>query len=315
MPRLAAAIASATLCTLWACAGDSGRPAAADLAIDPTGQLVVARVNGEPVLASCVKQQAHARGIGAREALDECVAFELLAQEARRRDLHRDARVHEVGKREAVRELIETQFAAGTATPKAVPNNLAEKVYNRQKSKWVHPEYRNVRFVRAPVPKNTPTGSPVERAAKRVVDEVYAALRDKRHLSDDEFVRIAVGVAGDRTLETHSDFNFPLRGRALPEFADAAFAIAEIGMVSRPVRVKKYGWDVILLKDIFPAENNSFSSVRDRIRQELHPVWRSGQFEKWSDSVQGRYDWSIDKDALAALKPPDAVESREKSTP
>src|SRR5688500_12830444 len=75
------------------------QPAGAD-------DLVVARVDGRPVYGSCVRAQVAGLGVDVAAALDQCVAFELLAGAADAQGLRADEDVGDAWRREMVRALI-----------------------------------------------------------------------------------------------------------------------------------------------------------------------------------------------------------------
>src|SRR5690349_1737646 len=71
---------------------------------------VVARVDGHPIYGSCVAAQASHLHLDAHAALDQCVAFELLAQAAEAKGLRDDPDVVDTWRREMVRRLIEVDL-------------------------------------------------------------------------------------------------------------------------------------------------------------------------------------------------------------
>src|SRR5262245_38969052 len=77
----------------------------------------VARVGGVQGWGACIVGQMR-RGARSREAaLDECVAFELMAQEAERRHVTSAPDVAEATRAAMVNRLIETEFEARYRTP------------------------------------------------------------------------------------------------------------------------------------------------------------------------------------------------------
>src|SRR5207237_748916 len=76
----------------------------------PDEDAVVATVDGRPIRASQVAEQARAAGQSAREALQALVDAEVLAGEAARRGLDGDPDVQEAAEAAAVRRLLHTGF-------------------------------------------------------------------------------------------------------------------------------------------------------------------------------------------------------------
>jgi hypothetical protein len=68
-------------------------------------------------------------------------------------------------------------------------------------------------------------------------------------------------------------------------FAEAAFTIAEVAGISRPTRTS-WGWDILLLTEIVPAESRSFADAEQEIREILvrrpeAAEYRQRRFEVW----------------------------------
>ena len=120
------ALISAALCAVFACGDDAQVAApAVRVQIASEGRVIVARVNDRPVFADCVEHQARAHGIDRRAALEECIDFELLAQEAEARGLASHPDAVAVRKREAVRKLLATRSMLGIQTTNTLENRCA----------------------------------------------------------------------------------------------------------------------------------------------------------------------------------------------
>lgn len=243
---------------------------------------VVAEVSGVPIYAACVARQAAARAISRQAALDECIGFELLAQEAQRRGLDEHRAVIEATATESVRRYIDEAFIARYPDPDGTDRALLQKLYDKARPRiYYKPLYRHTVHVRAPV-SGKEEGSPKDLAARALAEEIHAALADKRELSNADFYSLAQEVAGERTLEKGDPFSFPRRPEdyhrgAVEPFAAAAFAIPEVGMVSAPARTK-WGWDIILLTRIEPRLDKSLEEVK----HELFAIVRRQEWLKWS---------------------------------
>lgn len=313
MPRrshIALALVAALGC------GDGERPAPVDttpvtLEAAPAGRTVVATVDGHPIYDDCVVTQMQAKDLDRRAALDECIDFELLARAAEARGYLDHPAVRAAARVEAVRELMHQDFEAERDDPTDIPDAVLRKLYDADQNRWKHPEYRWAKYVRINVPKDVPRGSPADLEARRTAEAMKKALdaAAAEHrargevLEPDEFAHIAAETAYEvagAAIATEDPINFPKRGRVVPEFADATFAIPEIGMVSEVTRTD-WGWDVILLTHILPAQDTSFEEARPRLREQAFEFWRIGEFRTWAGAAAEGVPVEVNEPALEAL--------------
>jgi peptidyl-prolyl cis-trans isomerase C len=308
-------IAIALGATLGGCS-DSERRAPVDttpvtLEAEAAGRVVVATVDGHPIYDDCVITQMQARHLERRAALDECIDFELLARAAEARGYLDHPEVRATARTEAVRELMQKDFAVDHAAPSDIPDQVLRRLYDSDPHRWNHPEYRWAKYVRINVPKDVPRGSEADLEARRIAEAMKRALdaaaRERKQRGDpfdpDDFARIAAETAYEVAgvgIATEKPVNFPKRGRMVPEFADAAFAIPEVGLVSEVTRTD-WGWDLLLLVDILPAEDISFEEAKDRLREMAFEVWQVSEFRKWAAAASAGTPVEVDEQALESL--------------
>lgn len=291
-------IATALVCALWGCTDDSPdrqAPEKVDLTEEANGRVVVAEVDGVPVYGDCLARQLTREGATEQSALDDCIGFELLAREAERKGFASHPDVIAARKKESVRAFVETEFWSKFKSHRDVPERDLARAWKMVRHKYDHPEYRFTVYVRAPVPgkprkhQTRESWQKEDAAAKALAEELYARLSTERNLKKKEFFTIAYELRGKRKLVHDSRvFNFPRRGRAVPAFADAAFAIPEPGMVSKPTRTK-WGWDIILLISILPEERKTFEQAKEAIAKEIFRGSQRLAFLKWSSAFAARH--------------------------
>ena len=276
-------------------------PAAAD-------DVVVAQVNGRPVWGSCVAAQAR-RGAGSRQAaLEQCIAFELLAQTAEHRGEATDREVIEATRTAMVSQLIATQFEDKYQTPADLGHRFDAMI---DKNLWrMHrPELRGSAYARLVIAKDAPAEA--EQHAHAVADAIYAALANESgllgaHLADtakqlaardhvpacENAITTNCLMVSDVPTNAHDAFEKP--------YADALFAIPEIGRVSPPVRTSR-GWDVIVWTDALPPKE----STRDELAAEAFPELRRTLFATWVNDLikSGGHTIAVDPGQLDEAGP------------
>jgi peptidyl-prolyl cis-trans isomerase C len=304
--RRAAAILA--LCAAAAC-GDDGEPAGTparetvEVEVVADGRTVVAEVNGRPVFDDCVAAQARGHGLDARAALDECIDFELLAQEAEKRGFAGHPEAREVQRREAVRRLLITDFEANHDGPEDVPMSVVLETWRKPvvHSRYNHPEYRFCHYVRAPVPQNAERGGPEDRAAEAAIRRVHKILAAAEPLSRKRFGELIHENAEGYAFEvSDKQYNTPRKGRSDEDFARALFEIPHLKAVSKPVRTR-WGWDVILLTRISPSRRQKVEEVADEIRAAIFVQWRERAFMEWSKALSRNRHTDVPTDWASRL--------------
>ncbi len=285
-------------------AAPSGPVAAAP---ERPGDAVVAKVGGLPVYASCVEHQAAAmqakdpeaaaQGEPAlrRRALDECLGFELLAQEAAARGLGADPAVAEARRQAAVNRFVEGEIDDKVRTAAELPAPFWARVLDRYRWRMHRVDYRASAFVRFTVPEQEPAGSPADLAAQAAAERVAKALADERGLFPQHLVETARRLSPGQPME---EGNAPLTDadRLVPVYSKALFALPEVGRVTPAIRTQ-WGWDVVLLTEHLPPRQITEAQLAD----ELFPEVRLGYFAAWSKSQGKGISVQMSPQAEAAL--------------
>jgi hypothetical protein len=313
-PRLARAIAvglgvagiAAGGCGSGPGAGPApARAAPSAIAMPPAtaGDAPVAQVNGRAVWASCVAAQARTIAAGSdgercAAALDQCIAFELLAQAAEARGLAAAPEVAQAVRGAAVNRLVEAEFEQRYRSSADLAPQL-DTVLGRNPWLLHVPELRGSSYARFIVPRGAP--AEVEARAHALADRLAAELAGQTglfgaHLSD-AARRIAQG--SDAPLETADSEPSP-RDQLVDAYAAALFAIPEIGQASPAVRTP-WGWEVVVWTGGSPARERS----RDQVATELFPELRRRQLQHWVTQLakQRGIHVQVERDALRRLDP------------
>ncbi len=259
------------------------------------GDEVVAEVDGQPIFASCVATQMAATGAEAHAALDQCIDFELLARAAEKRGYADRPEVREARKVETVRAVIDKEFVANFSSPEDIPEADLRQYWNAWKDRFDHPEIRLVQYVRVEVDEKLPRGGPEDVAAHDSAERIYRALKDRAPLTAGELADTAREIAGDQKLSmSKQPYAMPRHGVAVEEFAAAGFAIPAVGQLSPPTRTQ-WGWDLLLLTKIIPAEHKTFEQAKPELRQRIFGFSRAQAFHEWTNRLLGgRPDIDVD---------------------
>ena len=261
----------------------SGPPAAMTAA---TADLVVATVNGRPVHASCVKAQ---------HSLDQCIAFELMAQAAEARGLATDPEVVAETRRALVSQVVAKEYEDAYTKPSDFGSTW-DRLVELNRALFDHDDMRASAYVRVEVPKNAP--AEIDTAAHQLADDIAKACAPERGMMPEHLFAIGHRVAEGRKLT-----EAPVPPHRItpvdPGYGQALFAIPEIGRCSPATRTR-WGYDVILYAGLDPATHPSQEQLAERILPDI----KRSYFNQWVDKVAKDLGVRVElfKDNLAKLE-------------
>jgi hypothetical protein len=309
-------IAIAHLAALVALAACSGTPQPPPTPVGPPAPLVapsagasdvvVAQVNGRPVWGSCVVAQA-ARGRTPDAAFRECVDFELMAQAAEQRGLATDPDVVSATRAALVNQLVAHAYEDGFTKPEDFGDKWT-KLAERNMFPLEHDEYRASTYIRVPLTdKATPEQ---DAAAHAVADKIAAAVAPEKGLLSASFVELAGRVVDVPIVPSGAEHKPPkwieygdvpamIHVALHKAYADALWAIPDVGSVSPAVRTK-WGWDVVLFSDVVPAVHTKPEEVARR----LMPDVKRSYFMSWVNKITKELGIHVEmfKDNVARLE-------------
>ena len=290
-----------------ACGSSSPPPRAAPavIATPPlTGDDVeVARVNGRPVWSSCVVVQARAiTGAAQRvardlrvDALQQCIAFELLAQTAEARGVAQLPEVRDAVRSAAVNRLVETDFEQRYRTPDDLAAAV-DTVMKRNEWRMHILELRASTFARFIVPDKAP--AELDARARALADQLAAELAGQTGLYGVHLTEAArrIAAGSDVKLET-ADVKPTHRDDLVEPYARALYAIPEVGRIGPVVRTQ-WGWDVVLWTGgVEPRER-----TRDEVVGEMFPDLRRHQFQLWVTQLAKQLGVHVEVDQATAAR-------------
>jgi hypothetical protein len=213
--------------------------------------VVVATVNGRPVWGSCVEAQ---------RSLDDCIGFELMAQEAEKRGLASDPDVV-LGTRTAmVSRLVEKEYEAKYTHPSDF-GDVWDRLVEKQRYRWDHPEVRASFYVRV--------------ADQATAEKIADAAANQTGWMSPMLYDLAKQITGKDDVE-HADVPPKLARQLEDHYGAALYAIPAIGRTS-PATHTQWGWDVILWTDALPethlTQQQLLAEVLPEVQRSFFSVW------------------------------------------
>lgn len=113
------------------------------------------------------------------------------------------------------------------------------RYYEQHLEEYKKPPQCKLKYVKLPL-----EPSPADRkAAEERINEIYEMLQQGEKFED-----LAMEYSEDPSAERGGDLGFFGRGRMVPEFEEAAFAL-NVGEISEPIK-SRFGWHIIKVTDI-----------------------------------------------------------------
>jgi len=233
----------------------------------PTDE-IVAQVNGRPVWASCVAAQGAKLGTAAdarKKALDECISFELLAQEADKRGLASDAEVVDATRTAMVNRLVETGFEQKYTKPSDLGARV-EKWFQANEWRLHRPEMRSSAYLRV-------VGDSA--VAEKTARAIYDTLANETGMFPMNLQDASKLPAASPKVE-FANVSIKPREQLDPVYANALFAIPDVGRVSPPTKTQ-WGWDLILWTGGLSAKETTRAELEAEafpdLRRSMFPIW------------------------------------------
>jgi peptidyl-prolyl cis-trans isomerase D len=192
---------------------------------------------------------------------------------------------YRVGEQRKVRMLVLDREQARAKT--VVPAADVQRYYNDNIAMYQTPEQ-----VRASHILLNTTGKD-EAAVQKQAEDILKQAR-----AGADFAALATKYSEDEGSKANGgDLDYFSRGRMVPEFETAAFAL-ESGQISDLVK-SQYGFHIIKVVDKKPAVTRSFDEVRPQIEEQLKAQRTDQQLSTRANELAGRIDDPSDLDTVA----------------
>jgi peptidyl-prolyl cis-trans isomerase C len=256
------------------------------------GGQVVSTVDGAPITVADVRALVGAGEIEASVALRRLQQERLLAKEAARRGMEREWAVAEVGRKAAVQALL-----AQVANEAVVADAEVQAAYTQQRARFAKPEQRAAVHLLAKVAPDADAATSA--AARTAVERLRPVLASAEDLDGFVHAYRRVTVDGVEIICERLPL-LPREGKLMQSFADAMFSIAAPGMVPAAVKTS-YGWHVIRLLEIVPAETTPLAVAHAQLREELLLERRKQRVRELLGQLAKAYPVQLSGDAIQSL--------------
>lgn len=224
-------------------------------------------------------------------SLDNLLVYRTLAAEARALGLDQDPQVRKAVELATERVLgVErlNRFRAELKVPDM--NQAAKEKYLAEPAKFQVPEQVQAMHVLIDTKERS------DDEARKRADEVRV-----KALAGADFGKLAQEYSDDPGSKgNQGDLGFFGRGRMLPQFEEAAFALKKTGEIS-PVVKTRFGYHVIRLVDRKPARMKSFEEVRDALVRQLQDSYINDRIGEHLSAIRNDKTIKLNTEAIDAL--------------
>jgi peptidyl-prolyl cis-trans isomerase C len=221
----------------------------------PAGDPVVAKVDGQPIHLSELKDAAQSlpenmRGVPPQTLypmlLDQLIDGRALVAEARKSGLDKDPAVQRqvvAAEDRALQTAMLNKEVGPAVTDEALHARYEKEIAGKPGEEEVHAKHILV---------------DTEAEAKKIIGQLKGGA---------DFATLAKQYSKDPAgAQQGGDLGFFKKDEMVPEFADAAFAL-QPGQISQQPVHSQFGWHVILVVERRRAEPPSYDQARDQLRQ------------------------------------------------
>lgn len=235
-----------------------------------------------------------------KEFLDNLIRFEVLAKEAFRRGLDKDAEVVRTMKQVMIQKLVSQEFDA-TITPDSISEAELRAYYDGNRDEYVKPEEVRASAI---VLENRAQAERVLTEARGEAGKTNKGFRDLvEKYSTDEDSKLRGGDLRYLTLEpsgaapASSD-----AGAVPPPVVKAAFALSQIGDISDVIDAGGGKFYVLKQTNRRKGSVRSFDEAKPSIRNQLFREKRNAAQKAFIEKLRAQSNIQIDEASLAKVR-------------
>ncbi len=270
---------------------------------------VLAEVAGQKLYVSTLEKQVKSlppqmQAMMARDSnmkkqfVERWVQINVLALEAKKTKLDQEKDI-KAKIDENTNLILASEYVRKNIEPKLkVTDEDIHKYYDEHKTEFIVPEAVKARHILVKV-----EGGADEKAWKDAEKKINDV---KKKLSDGgDFAKLAQEFSDDPGSKSRGgDLGFFPKGRMVPEFEAAAFALKP-GEISAPVKTT-FGYHIIQTQEKKASEAKKFEDVKQNIAQRLEGQQLQKNVETTVEQLKAKYPVKINETALAATDSPSA---------
>ncbi len=224
------------------------------------------------------------------QLLDRWVNVTLLGEKAKSLGLDKSpevaAKIEDVKNSILAQELLKKEIQAKVK----VSDKEVEEYYKKNKDKFKDPEQVKARHILIKV--DAKADEKKWKAAENKAKDIK-----KRLEKGEDFVKLAKEFSDDPgTKNKGGDLGFFAKGRMVPEFEAAAFALKP-GQISDPVKTV-YGYHIIQTMEKKQASQKEFKDVKTQIRQMIQRDKERKLMEKMLADLKKQHPVTVNKELL-----------------
>ena len=261
-----------------ACGGDARAPQGARAIAwvpEPTADLgaVVARVGEVPIFAAEVEAQMQSSGKTSHQALEDLIAFHLLAERTREVGIQPDDFAGGLPRELLVQRLLEREFEPHTRADDIGDDDL-RRVYERGKDAYVHPRLVEIALLAVY------TGDLMKPERRARLRELAQAMADDVARRPVRTPEDFATIAADPRWSGKVALRRLLQGPERPFGAAVGAAVMRLSKVGETTSLVEDPSGLYLARYIAerPAENIGFAAVREQLRAQAYPYCRQQRF-------------------------------------
>lgn len=224
-------------------------------------------------------------------SLENLLLYRTLASEARALGLDQDPQVRKAVELATERVLGIERLNRFRADLKIPPmNQAAKEKYLAEPAKFEVSEQVRAKHVLIATKERS------DDEARKRAEEVRV-----KALAGVDFEKLAEEYSDDPSARTNrGDLGFFGKGKMLPQFEEAAFALVNTGDIS-PVVKTRFGYHVIRLVDRKSARLRSFEEVRDGLVRQMQESYVNDRLQEYLSAIRNDKSIKLNTEAIEAL--------------